>query len=55
MAEKEAVVLSSEGHREKDRNEAEGRKIRAITEAEGFMEEQRLRGEGKCVVYGRAR
>lgn len=34
MALKESVILESEGQRERDKNESEGQRIRAITEAE---------------------
>ncbi len=46
MANKEAVILESEGQRERDRNESEGKRIRAVTEAQGFAEQQVLRAEG---------
>ncbi len=46
MAMKEAVILESEGQRERDKNESEGQRIRAITEAQGFSEQQVLRAQG---------
>jgi regulator of protease activity HflC (stomatin/prohibitin superfamily) len=37
MAEKEAVILESEGQRERDKNESDGQRIRAITEGDRFF------------------